>query len=1014
MRTWDVLPEHEAKRYINPPSLSVAERKKAFQIDDGLQDLLDNSRSDINKIGLLLQNGYFKASSQFFTDDKFRPIEIKFVTKLLGIPYQPKMLQQYDDRTRQNHRRVLLRLYGFKPATEAKGLLRSLVNDMVSKQMHPRKILYIIAERLRQKKIELPSYALLSRLITKAFNQFENGILEQLKAVLTNEHKETLDQLIEKDGRYERSLLTRLKSLLQSYEPKKIQAGVRSYLIIKKIFFEVLPAIEEINLSSEATKYYAEWVAKAKSTQLSQINDPFKQYLYLTTFISHYYRLWQDKLVDVVLKSVRQQLNKSEKMLANIAKERDPEQKRLTESVLTGFKDHKKIVSSVRSVLHNENLASQEKLDLLYSLVPKEETEEVKQIDQDANKLEEHIEDTKSQKDEFNVLDELSRKLQNRVAAVIKHLSFDFAGGDHELNYAICHYQNNKEIKPSSPIGFLDNHEYKAVHAGDKFNVSLYKSILFCKIASAIRSGSLSLKYSYRFLSIDSYLIDKKRWGTEKTKLLDMLGLKEFEDIDVVVGKLKPVLNKQFMDVNRKITKGDNQWVKIKKDGKPSIHTPAVEKPDYDSLVEVIGQDTYVPILKMISQIDSVTKFSSAFKHHNIKGSKAKPSPAFFYAGIFGLGAGITSKKLAGTAKGLNYNTLSNTINWHFSLENLHAVNAMITDTMAKLWLPKKFKKEQALLHTSSDGQKQCVSVESLNANESFKYHGNGKGINIYRFIDERGILFYSSVFTSSERDAAYVIDGLLHNDSIKSDMHSTDTHGYTEMIFAISHLIGVTFAPRIADVAEQNLSCFSGIKHTLEKRKYPLQATYNVKTQRIKSQWDNILRFIATIKLREHRASIIIKRLSSYGKQHPLRTALKDFGRIIKSIFILKYIDDVELRQAIEKQLNKGELANKFASAVSVSDPAVTQSEPVDQEMAAMCKTIIQNIIILWNYIELTKIIMRSDGEKRKELLDNITSASILTWRHVNLLGTYDFSDLDSANDNDLSISELINFKAA
>ncbi len=338
----------------------------------------------------------------------------------------------------------------------------------------------------------------------------------------------------------------------------------------------------------------------------------------------------------------------------------------------------------------------------------------------------------------------------------------------------------------------------------------------------------------------------------------------------------------------------------------------------------------------------------------------------------------------------------------------------MISDTMAKLWLPKKFKKEQALLHTSSDGQKQCVSVESLNANESFKYHGDGKGVNVYRFIDERGILFYSSVFTSSERDAAYVIDGLLHNDNIKSDMHSTDTHGYTEMIFAISHLIGVTFAPRIVDVTGQNLSCFDGLRGKLEKRKYPIQATYNVKTERIKSQWDNILRFIATIKLGEHRASVIIKRLSSYEKQHPLCTALKDFGQAIKSIFILKYIDDVQLRQTIEKQLNKGELANKFASAVSVSDPAVSQSEPVDQEVAAMCKTFIQNIIILWNYIELTNIIMRSDGAERKELLDNITSASILTWRHVNLLGTYDFSDLGSANDEELNISELLNFKAA
>jgi TnpA family transposase len=62
-------------------------------------------------------------------------------------------------------------------------------------------------------------------------------------------------------------------------------------------------------------------------------------------------------------------------------------------------------------------------------------------------------------------------------------------------------------------------------------------------------------------------------------------------------------------------------------------------------------------------------------------------------------------------------------------------------------------------------------------------------------------------VFSSSERDAIYVIDGLLHNDSIQSDMHSTDTHGYTEMVFGLSHLMSITFAPRIKNIASVNLT---------------------------------------------------------------------------------------------------------------------------------------------------------------------------------------------------------------
>ena len=75
--------------------------------------------------------------------------------------------------------------------------------------------------------------------------------------------------------------------------------------------------------------------------------------------------------------------------------------------------------------------------------------------------------------------------------------------------------------------------------------------------------------------------------------------------------------------------------------------------------------------------------------------------------------------------------------------------------------------------------------------------------------IPNWGILFYSTVFSSSERDAAYVIDGLQHNVGVKSDIHSTDTEGYTELVFALSHLIKTSFAPRIKNLGTQYLVSF-------------------------------------------------------------------------------------------------------------------------------------------------------------------------------------------------------------
>jgi TnpA family transposase len=115
----------------------------------------------------------------------------------------------------------------------------------------------------------------------------------------------------------------------------------------------------------------------------------------------------------------------------------------------------------------------------------------------------------------------------------------------------------------------------------------------------------------------------------------------------------------------------------------------------------------------------------------------------------------------------------------------------------------------QGRLHTSSDGQKFEVRAESLNANHSFKYFGKEQDVSIYIFRDERDLLWHSLVFSAADRESAYVIDGLMHNDVVKSDIHSTDAFGYSEAIFGTSNLVVVPCAPRFKNLKRQRLYIF-------------------------------------------------------------------------------------------------------------------------------------------------------------------------------------------------------------
>lgn len=166
----------------------------------------------------------------------------------------------------------------------------------------------------------------------------------------------------------------------------------------------------------------------------------------------------------------------------------------------------------------------------------------------------------------------------------------------------------------------------------------------------------------------------------------------------------------------------------------------------------------------------------------------------------------------------------------------------------------------------------------------------------------------------------------------------------------------------------------------------------------------------MATIKLKKTSASMMFSRLSSYAKQIPLYRALKEFGRILKSHFILTYYDDVGLRQRIEKQLNRVELSNKLAKAIFfANNQELQEGEKDEQDLAAACKMLIQNAIVLWNYLYLSEYLLAiRDDDDRAKAADSMLNGSVLTWRHINLHGEYDFTR-SAANDARFDIERIL-----
>ena len=614
----------------------------------------------------------------------------------------------------------------------------------------------------------------------------------------------------------------------------------------------------------------------------------------------------------------------------------------------------------------------------------------------------------------YEEMSKLSRQVQLRLSGVLKALVFSDINENKQLMDAIHYFQDfDGVVSEDAPTEFLTGPELNYLMREGKLNVSLYRYLLFVHIADGIKSGSINLKYSFEYHSVQDYLISLAEWESNRESLIKMAGLTEFVDVDRVLDQHKGELNKKYHEINDALLKNENPYLNLSVKDRIQVSTP---KTDYDTsgfIGKLLQQNGIVSIQKVISDINQISQFGDAFVHHANKHVKSKPSITELTAGILGLGCNIGIDKLAKISQGISENTLKNTVNWYFDLKNVRDANDRVVKLINSQDLSNSFGKSGDVIYSSSDGRKLGVAVDSLTARRSFKYFGKDEGAVMYAFIDHRHSLYYITVISANEREAPYVLDGLAHNDIEQPVMHSTDEHGFSEATHAATHLFGVSFAPRFKQIGTKRLWGFSS-KSSYKKKGFKILPSGTINQKKIREQWDNILRFMATIKLNRAPASYLFNRLNSYSKKNPLYRGLQEYGRIIKSIYILTYCNDLELRQDVQKSLGRIELSNKFSRAVFFDNEQEFQvGDPESQKLATACKGLIMNCIVLWNCLSLSEMVLNTLDEDREELVEAILKGSLYSWRHVNMRGSYNFRRL-AANEPRFDMERIKTLKIA
>jgi TnpA family transposase len=244
-------------------------------------------------------------------------------------------------------------------------------------------------------------------------------------------------------------------------------------------------------------------------------------------------------------------------------------------------------------------------------------------------------------------------------------------------------------------------------------------------------------------------------------------------------------------------------------------------------------------------------------------------------------------------------------------------------------------------------------------------------------------------VINATVRDATHVLDGLLyHGSDLKIEEHYTDTAGFTDHVFALCHLLGFRFAPRIRELADKRLYV-PGKPGQWPALAPLIGGSLNLKL--IEQQFLELVRLAASIKQGTVTASLILRKLGSYPRQNSLALALRELGRIERTLFTLEWLQNPELRRRVNAGLNKSEAKNALARAVFFNRLGELRDRSFeDQRYRASGLNLAVAAIIAWKTVYLERAVASLTEQKTEIQPELLAHLSPLGLEHVGLTGDY------------------------
>lgn len=540
-----------------------------------------------------------------------------------------------------------------------------------------------------------------------------------------------------------------------------------------------------------------------------------------------------------------------------------------------------------------------------------------------------------------------------------------------------------RKVPADAPTRFIKPRWHKLVVTDAGIDRRYYELCVLSELKNSLRSGDIWVQGARQFKDFEDYLVPTGKFSSLKQS--NELPLAVVTDCDQYLQDRLTLLKEQLATVNRMAAANDLPDAIITVSGLKVTPLDAAVPDTAQALIDQTASILpHVKITELLLEVDEWTGFTRHFTH--LKSGDLVKDKNLLLTTILADAINLGLTKMAESCPGTTYAKLAWLQAWHirdetYSTALAELVNAHFRHPFAEHWGDGT--------SSSSDGQNFRTGSKAESTGHINPKYGSSPGRTFYTHISDQYAPFHTKVVNVGLRDSTYVLDGLLYHESdLRIEEHYTDTAGFTDHVFALMHLLGFRFAPRIRDLGDTKLYIPKD-DAAYDALKPMIGGTLNIK--HIRAHWDEILRLATSIKQGTVTASLMLRKLSGYPRQNGLAVALRELGRIERTLFMLDWLQSVELRRRVHAGLNKGEARNALARAVFFNRLGEIRDRSFEQQRyRASGLNLVTAAIVLWNtvYLERATHSLRSNGHAiDDELLQYL---SPLGWEHINLTGDY------------------------